>query len=30
MSTVGLCVPTEQIRDFSNFNASNVSRLSPA
>jgi hypothetical protein len=28
MHTVGLCVPTKQIRDFSTFNVSNISRLS--
>jgi hypothetical protein len=29
MDTVALRVPTKQIRDFSNFNVSNVSRLIP-
>jgi hypothetical protein len=30
MDTVGLRVPTKQIRDFSTFRASNVSRLGPS
>jgi hypothetical protein len=30
MDTVGLRVPTKQIRDFSTVNVSNVSRLSPS
>jgi hypothetical protein len=29
MDIVGLRVPTKQIRDFSTFNVSNVSRLKP-
>jgi hypothetical protein len=30
MDTAGLRVPTKQIKDFSTFKASNVSRLSPS
>jgi hypothetical protein len=30
MATVGVRVPTEQIRDFSTFNVRNVSRLGPS
>jgi hypothetical protein len=30
MDTIGLCVTTEQIGGFPNFNASNVSSLSPS